>query len=104
MTERLAEPVSMTTYKHPDKELIYDEFGWVTDLEYFEDTWRPVDLVKEVWIRESVEDFTYFPTIVYACEWPVNDDACEEDAHGWRKNDEGEWQMVCDAHEPEVRV
>lgn len=51
----------MTTYRRKDGDSIGD-YGWVTDLEFFDDEWglgAPYELVKEVWVRTSVEEMTY---------------------------------------------
>lgn len=39
----------MTTYKRADGELILDEFGWVADIEYFDDDDEPTQLIEERW-------------------------------------------------------
>ncbi len=51
---------TMTTYKRADGECVGD-YGWVTDLEFFEDDWEPSQLIKEVWVRQSVEEITNVP-------------------------------------------
>ena len=54
-------PPTMTTYKRVDGELICGEFGFVGELEWFEDDDEPTELIKEVWIRQSIENVTGGP-------------------------------------------
>ena len=56
MTDDLAAE-GMVTYKRADGEMVLDEYGWVTDLEWFDpmDLETPVELVKETWTLTSRE-------------------------------------------------
>ncbi len=64
---------TMTTYKRADGDLICGEFGWVADIEYFDDDDEPTELVEEVWVRQSVRTFTKRPSNYEQCplcgEW-----------------------------------
>lgn len=90
-------PSFTKTYKRADGEHI-DDWGWVTDLEYFEDDSYPVELVEETWERTSVRRFWRLPSEVYSCEVDVEDDQCEEDAVGWLQSSDGVWLQVCAEH------
>ena len=46
-----ADDYDLTTYKRADGEMIADEFGWVADIDYFEDLDEPIKLVREDWRR-----------------------------------------------------
>lgn len=52
----------MVTYKRADGDLIYGEFGWVCEPEYFEDDDEPTEYVKETWVLQSSETFTHRPS------------------------------------------
>jgi hypothetical protein len=82
----------MTTYKRADGELI-GEYGWVTDLDWFDNDdgiWEPIELVEEVWWRESTRSLTYTPP-----GWtPHEDDEDEDD-----EDEEVEIRVI-----PEVRI
>ena len=64
----------MTTYKRADGELIH-EYNWVTELDWFDndDIWEPIELIEEVWWRESYRVFTYTPP-----GWTPDDDDDED--------------------------
>lgn len=47
----------MTTYRRVDGEGIWGEFGWVTDLEFFEDCDEPLKVLEEVWELRSTRTF-----------------------------------------------
>lgn len=70
------EPRTMTTYRRKDGEPIEGMYGWVDDLEFFGDhsQFEPVELVKEVWVRQSVEEMTYPPP----CKHVWDDGECVE--------------------------
>jgi hypothetical protein len=86
----------LTTFKRDDKELIYDEFGWVTDLDYFDDEDEPIQLIEEVWERRSTRRIVVLPA-VYSCK--VEDqEPCEEDAVAWWWVDGKTWMQVCTRH------
>lgn len=66
-----------TTYHRKDGEPIDGMYGWVSDLEFFDDTYTqydPIELVKEVWVLQSREEITY-PA---PCEHVWEDDECVE--------------------------
>lgn len=56
-----AKPETLVTYKRSDGEPI-DGFDWVTGPEWFDDIDRPMELVKEVWERQSVEKVVHTPS------------------------------------------
>lgn len=86
------------TYRRADREAIAD-FGWVTDLDVFEDDDYPTELVEETWTRTAVRTFWNLPTALYACELEDQDGPCEEDAVAWWRTPDGVWLQVCEAHE-----
>jgi hypothetical protein len=65
----------MTTYKRADGELIGPDYNWVCELDWFDndDIWEPLELIEEVWWRESYRVFTYTPP-----GWTPDDDQDEE--------------------------
>lgn len=79
-----SEPTRITTYKQADDGLVWGEFGWVTDLEFFDDhDGDPIELVKEVWVRESIETITHHPTPCFCptCDPQLAaDNAADEEA------------------------
>jgi len=81
----------MTTYKRADGELIGD-YGWVTDLDGHEDTYIPVDWVREEWQLVSAETVTTYPPL-YDCGL----EDCDEDADSWKLID-GKWSARCGKH------
>lgn len=85
----------MTTYKRADGELISGEYGWVGDIEYFDDDehYTPVEIVEEVWERTASRTFWRFPPL-YTCE---ADDDCDEDSVVWKQRGES-WVQACDKH------
>ena len=65
--------VTMTTYKRADDELVYGEYGWVTDLEYFEEErydQAGVKIIKEAWVRTEVEEIHLHPDDCWWCMKP----------------------------------
>ena len=90
-------PSFSKTYRRVDGEEIVD-YGWVTDLEYFEDAETPTELVEETWVRTSVRTFWHVPTSLFSCE--VGE--CDEDAVAWEQEQGGEWRQVCEEHRTEV--
>lgn len=75
-------PVTMTTFKRADGEMIYGEYGWVADLEYFEEErydQTGVKIVKEVWVRTEVEEIHLHPPECYSCEKPWHGEVCYEE-------------------------
>lgn len=86
----------MTTYKRADRDLIYGEYGWVTDLDYFDDADDPIELVEEVWERRSTRRIVKLPN-AYSCA-VEDEEPCEEDADAWWLTDDGVWLSVCPAH------
>ena len=55
------EKPTMTTYKMADASMVNEEFGWVTDLEYFEDEEEPTEVIEEVWVLKSSRTITVGP-------------------------------------------
>lgn len=94
-------PSFSRTYKRVDLEQISDEWGWVTDLEFFEDDEDPVELIEEVWVRQSVRTFWHLPTEMYDCAIDRLDASieCDEDAVAWRQMPTGKWIQVCEKHQ-----
>ncbi len=43
----------MTTYHRVDGEFINGDFGWVTDLDWFDDLDGPIELVRTTWRCEA---------------------------------------------------
>lgn len=86
-------PSFSKTYRRADLEQIADEYGWVTDLEYFEFDDEPVELIEETWERTAVRTFWRMPEPLYSCG--VGD--CDEDAVAWEQ-DGGVWRQVCEHH------
>lgn len=85
-------PREMTTYHRADGEMIAD-FGWVTDLEWFEDDAWPTELVEEKWQLVSERTFTVNEpsTTCDECGFGTDDHAfdCESPAArgGWSTSD-----------------
>jgi hypothetical protein len=52
------EPKTKTTYRMANGDLIYGEYSYVGDLEFFEDSDEPTELVKETWVLVSSEQLT----------------------------------------------
>lgn len=51
----MTDETTMTTYRMKDGTAV-DNFGWVSTLDWFDDYDKPVELIKEVWVRRSVEE------------------------------------------------
>lgn len=49
---------TMTTYRRADGELIYGEFSFVCDTEFFEDADETTEYVEEVWELKAARTFT----------------------------------------------
>lgn len=88
----------MTTYKRADGGEIGDGYGWVTDLEYFEGEWSPVELVRERWVLAASETFWQMPDQMYDCDV----DHCDEDAVEWVQR-EDYWNQLCAEHAEQSR-
>lgn len=54
----------MTTYRNADGSLIDGEFGWVGELDFWDeaDLDEPTEVVKQVWICQSTETIRLLPT------------------------------------------
>jgi hypothetical protein len=100
MTGSDPRPSFHKTYRRADGEHIAD-YGWVVDLEAFDDDEYPIELIEEVWERTSVRTFWHIPTALYACEIE-DEEPCEEDAVIWWRSPDGEWLQVCEAHRAAV--
>jgi len=90
--------VTMTTYKQADGEPVGGEYSFVTDLDHFDECWRPVEVVEQVWVQAATRTFWQFPVTVYSCE--IEDqEPCDEDAVAWEQvDDDGTWMQVCEQH------
>ena len=92
-------PSLATTYKRADGETVGDDYGWVTDLEFFEADEEPVELVVETWNRATVRRFWHLPPVLGSCE--IEDaEPCDDDATSWWRSPDGEWLRVCEEHRP----
>lgn len=69
--EAVSKPSITTTYKRVDGEEIGD-YGWVSELDWFEDDDAPIELVEEHWERTGVRRFWHLPQVWGGCEieWP----------------------------------
>lgn len=75
-------PVVMTTYKRADGEDVWGEYGWVVNLEFFEDEaadHEGVKIVREVWTRTEVEEIHLHPDECCVCEKPWHGETCDEE-------------------------
>lgn len=74
----MAEPITKTMYRRKDGQPIADMYGWVDDLEFFDDDYdrhTSVELIKEVWVLQTSEEIIYPPPCVH--EWD-EDGECRE--------------------------
>jgi hypothetical protein len=67
-----------TTYRRADGELIAGEYGYTSELEWFENDDEPTDLIEEVWVLSSSRPLRVVPTgYVRAwcgeCDGPISD-------------------------------
>lgn len=90
----MAVPSFSTTYKRADGEQLGDVFGWVTDLDHFDDEDEPVLLIEETWERTSARRFWLLPPTLYDC---AADPDCDEDAVRWVMKD-GAPVQACALH------
>jgi hypothetical protein len=88
-------PSIETSYRRADGEHIED-YGWVTDLDWFDDYDDPVELIEERWTRTTVRTFWHMPDRLYSCTKVLD---CDEDAVAWEQQDDGKWKQVCEAHD-----
>lgn len=51
----------MTTYRRADGELVYGEYLFVMQPEFFEDVDEPVEVIKETWTLTASERVTFTP-------------------------------------------
>ncbi len=57
--ERFRTPgAEWTTYRRADGEMIYGEYTFVTELEWFESDDEPTDLIEETWVLQSARKLT----------------------------------------------
>jgi hypothetical protein len=61
----------MTTYRMADGSQVYGEYSFVTDLEFFDESDEPVELVKETWILRFREHVRYHSPL---CQSFLEDD------------------------------
>ena len=76
----MTEPTTRTTYRRADGELIWGEYSYVHDLEFFEDEQHcdGVDLIKEVWVLQETTPFNLHPDECHYCWKPWHgDELCE---------------------------
>lgn len=90
----IPKPSFEKTYRHADGEAVGNEFGWVTDLDYFDDYYDPVELIEESWVRMKVRRFWHLPATLYDCD--LLD--CDEDAVAWEPGPDGIPRQVCEVH------
>lgn len=50
-----------TTYRMANGEHVFDEFAFVTNLEWLTDTEEPVTLIKETWTLRDREEIVVMP-------------------------------------------
>ena len=74
--------VTMTTYKRADGELIAGEFGWVGQIDYFDHDDDATELVREVWVRESVKTIVLHPIPCFCSMCSPDDDDDVEQVDG----------------------
>jgi hypothetical protein len=86
-------PSFTTTYKRADGEMVNDEYGWVTDTDFFDDIEEPLELIREEWTRTAVERQWVLPAL-YACTAGLD---CDEDAVTWEQRGDA-WVAACLAH------
>ena len=60
---------TMITYRLASGDLIYGQYGWVTDSDYFDDVDWPLEVVRETWQRMDSEPVTFEPP-----GWKADDD------------------------------
>jgi hypothetical protein len=102
MSQDLMKPSFHKTYRRADREAIVD-YGWVTDLDIFDDDEQPVELIEETWRRTGARRFWHLPTALYSCE--IEDqEPCEEDAIAWWRTPDGVWLQVCVKHATEEAI
>lgn len=77
------EPDTFTTYKMANGEPVAGEYGWVSDTEFFEDAldWGgdSVEVIREVWTRQSMTPITFHPETCASCEQPWHGDGCTDE-------------------------
>lgn len=49
------------TYRLADGSLIWGEYAFVTETEFFEDLDYPVDVIKETWVLQDSETVNFAP-------------------------------------------
>lgn len=57
-----------TTYRMADGSLVFGEYAWVENEEFFEELDEPVKVVKETWVLQKTE------MVVFEPPWWVEDD------------------------------
>lgn len=89
---------TMTTYKRYDGEMVAGEYGWVADIEFFEDDDEPTKVVKEVWTLQSEEVLVVGGSALGECFVDYGAEECERDAVCWVEAPDGELFQVCEDH------
>jgi hypothetical protein len=62
-----------TTYKMEDGSLVWGEYSFVTEVEFFEGVTEPTRVIKETWILQDTE------VVVFEPEYWNEEDWSEED-------------------------
>jgi hypothetical protein len=57
----LAEETLKITYERADGEMIFGEYSWVGELEFFDDEDEPIDLIKKTWLLMNEEQYQHIP-------------------------------------------
>lgn len=95
VTTRPQPPSFDKTYRRADGEPVRGEYGWVTDIDGYEDDEDgPVEWVEETWERTAVRRFWQLPEALYDCDV----DHCDEDAVAWVQRADASWTQRCDEH------
>lgn len=94
-------PSLTTTYCWADGDLIGDDYGWMPEIELYQDSVEygddPRDVLVETWQRTSFEVRTLFPPLS-SCTY-ADGEPCEEDAVAWQQENNGEaWMQACERH------
>lgn len=86
------------TYKWADGDLIGDDYGWMSEIDLFQQVIEyddtPRDVLVERWERTSYEVRTLYPPLV-SCTY--GDDDHDDDAVAWQRDGE-RWMQACEEH------
>ena len=81
----MAELKTMTTFRRADGELIWGEYRFVGEEEFFDNDFPHTEVVKETWVLRSSEEMRL----------PKSCDCCDCTGHEWR-NDGDDYPNECD--------